>query len=350
MTLAAHASTDFREAAPAAQTIMALMHTSSLAKAVCVATELEIVDLLARGPMAVDDLARATRTHSPALHRLLRALACTGLCVECSEGRFALTALGARLRAGTEGSLRSWVLWWGRHQWSAWDHLLYSIRTGESGRKLAFGSDGFDYLERDPQAAALFHGAMAEMTHIIADEVVRNYDFTGTRQFADIGGGTGILAAAILRAQPSMRGMIFDRSQAIEGAKAHFASNGLVERCNFVTGDFFTSIPNECNLLILKSIIHDWDDERSLAILRNCRKAMPKEGRILLIERALPAQPDSSPNHRAIVCSDLAMLIGPGGRERTVSELTGLLRASGIPTARVVGSVLEYSLIEGTLD
>src|SRR5882757_1600515 len=130
MSLTAHVSSDFRETASTAQAIMALMHTSSLSKAVCVATELGIADLLASGPIAVEDLARATRTYAPALHRLLRALACTGLCTESGDGCFSLTAMGAQLRTGSSNSMRSWVLWWGRHQWAAWDHLLYSVRTG----------------------------------------------------------------------------------------------------------------------------------------------------------------------------------------------------------------------------
>jgi hypothetical protein len=332
--------------AASAQAIIGLMHSSSLSKAVCVAAELGIADLLASGSMTVDELARRTQTHAPSLARLLRALACIGLCTETTEGSFKLTTSGALLRVGASGSLRSWVRWWGVYQWAAWGNLLYCVRTGESARKLATGSDGFAYLERDPQAAALFNDAMADMTRLIADEVVRAYDFAGTRRFADVGGGVGALTTAILQAKPGVRGMIFDRPHALEGAKACLASAGLSERCDLVAGDFFEFVPEGCDTYVLKSIIHDWDDDRSLAILRNCRRAMPRNGKILLIERAIPEDLGKSAFDRAIVCSDLAMLVGPGGRERGVSELSALLDAADIAVTRIVGSVFEYSLIE----
>ena len=348
MTIAAFELSDAGESIGTAPAIIALMHSGSLSKAVSVAAELGLADLLARGSMEVDDLAHRTHTHAPSLRRLLRALVAVGLCVEVADGRFALTPAGTLLRSDTPHSLRSWILWWGQYQWLEWANLLHSVKTGESARNLVSRAGGFEHLERNPHAAAIFNDAMVEMTRLVAGEVVRTYDFEGIGRIVDIGGGFGALAAAVLQAYPKMEGTIFDRPHAVEGARKLLVSAGVAERCNVVAGDFFESVPAGGDAYLLKSIIHDWDDERSLAILRNCRRAISQDGKVLLIERVVPVRLNPAPLHQAVVCSDLAMLVGPGGRERSVAELETLLAGADFSLTRVLGTAVEYSILEAT--
>lgn len=319
---------------------------SMLLPAAYVAAELRLADLLASGPRNVHELAGDTGSHAPSLHRLLRALASLDLCIEQVDGTFALNTMASLLRADAPGSLRSWILWWGRYQWPLWGNLLHSVRTGESARKLVTGADGFGQLERDADAAAIFNRAMAEYTRLVATGVVRAYDFGGMRRIVDVGGGYGALLAAILNAQPGARGVLFDLSHAIEGARANLAEAGLTHRCEFIAGNFFDSVPESGDAYLLKAVIHDWDDERSAVILYNCRRAIPHSGKMLLIERIMPDHLEASAQHRAIARADLNMLIGPGGRERTEADFRSLLHSSGFNLTKIVPTALEYSILE----
>jgi O-methyltransferase domain len=220
------------------------------------------------------------------------------------------------------------------------------VRTGESARKLITGTDGFGHLERDSEAAAIFNGAMVELTRLIAAEVLRAYDFSRMRQIIDVGGGHGALMAALLKAHPSMHGLVFDLAHAIEGANEYLANEGLADRCDLVAGDFFESIPGGGDAYLLKNIIHDWNDERSGLILRSCRHAMPHNGRLLLVERLMPGRLEASSNHRAIAWADLGMLLGTGGGQRTAAEFRTLLDSSGFKLTGIIETALEYSIIE----
>lgn len=246
--------------------LVALIQSGGLSQAVRVAAELKIADLLAAGSKPVSALAQATETDPSSLRRLLRALASLGCCVEAEDGTFALTPMGALLQSHVAGSLRSWILWSCKYQWPVWEDLLHSVRTGESARNRLTGTDGFGHLVRDPQAAAVFNDAMVEMTRLIAAEVVRVYDFAKARRIVDIGGGFGALLASVLAANPGARGTLFDLPHAIEGARVQLVRAGLATRCECVAGDFFEAIPDGADVYLMKSIIHDWDDARSVAM------------------------------------------------------------------------------------
>jgi hypothetical protein len=323
--------------------LMALVSAGPMSQAICVAAELRLAELLADGPRTAAELAQATGSHPPSLHRLLRALASLGLCSETCDGTFEVSATGSLLRGDAPNSLRSWTIWCGRHMWPAWARLRDSVRTGKSAQ---LGASGFGDLERDAQAAAAFNGAMVELTRQIAREVVRSYDFAGIRRIVDVGGGHGALLTAILADHPGMQGVIFDLPHAIAGAKTYLADEAVSERCELIAGDFFASLPGDADAYLLKNIIHDWDDERAALILRNCRRAMQRHGKLLLIEQVSPGRLEASPAHRAIAWIDLAMLIGQAGRQRTEAEICALLAASGLAHARTLKIALDYSIIE----
>jgi len=346
--MSARLETFDRSDPPGASKLLDIIGGSWMSQATYVAAELRIADLLAGGPRRVDELAKAAECHAPSLRRLMRGLASLGICVEREDGRFDLTPMGSLLRSDAQDSLRSWAIVWGKLQWPVWGNLLHSVRTGESARKLIKGTEGYEHLARDAESAAVFNRAMTEITRLVASEVARVYDFSGARRIVDIGGGYGELLVAILKAHPKARGIVVDLPHASEGAKLYARDAGVAERCEFVAGDFFYSLPPGGDAYLLKSVLHNWNDEKSALILRNCGRAMPRDAKLLLVERIFPAHLGVSPAHQAVARSDLNMLVGPGGHERTELEFRNLLGAAGFTPAEVFATATEFSIIEST--
>jgi SAM-dependent methyltransferase len=339
------AATDEDDAATAAQ-LLGIVNGSWMSQAAYVAASLRIPDLLAEGAKSAEELAREAGAHAPSLRRLLRALVTLEICRENREGLYEITPMGALLRSDPPGALRSWTLYWGGPQWPVWGNLLHSVTTGESARRMATGKDGFERLETDPEAAALFNQAMVELTRLEAADIVRACDFSTSKRIVDVGGGFGELLAAILQANPETRGVLFDRPHAMEGARALMVAARLADRCEFIAGDFFETIPGGADAYLLKSVIHDWDDERSIAILRNCRRAMNGAAKMLLVERIVPRRLGASAAHRSIARGDLNMLVGLGGKERTEDEYRGLLDAAGLNVRDIVPAGRTFGVIE----
>ena len=330
-----------------AKKLLGMIGASWMSQALYVAAELRIADLLASGPSDIDALARAAQCQRTSLHRLMRALATLGFCVELEDGSFEITAMGLMLCAEGQSSVRSCAIWWGRYQWPVWGNLLYSVRTGESARRLVTGYEGYEHLEDDSAAAAVFNKSMSELTQLAAREVARVYDFSGARRLIDIGGGYGELLNVILAAYPKLYGILFELPHAIGGARELIAQSGLESRCEVVAGNFFDSVPKGGDLYLLKSVLHNWDDDQCRIILQNCRRAMPNAGRLLLVERVMPARTQGSESEWAVARADLNMLVGPGGRERTESELGTLLATSAFEMGKLLATDLDYCVIEG---
>ncbi len=322
--------------------LIQLVQQGAMAQLVCASAELGIADLLAGGPKHVAELAQATQTHTPSLRRLLRTLVTLELCAECEDGSFLLLPRGDALRSDAANSVRSWMLWFGKHQSPAWGLLLHSVKTGERART----SGTFEFLDRDPEAAARFNGAMLELTRIVANDVVHAYDFTGLKRILDVGGGRGTLLAAILNAYADLQGILLELPHAIEGARSHLTDCGVVDRCNLITGNFFEAIPSGADAYILKNVVHDWDDERAMLVLHNSRRATTRGAKLLLIERIMPLRLEASPAHRTIAYADMAMLVGPGGRERTEEEFRLLLEGACFRLSRVIATAQGYSILE----
>jgi hypothetical protein len=307
------------------------------ARVVHVAAQLGLADRLADGPKNAEVLASETEAHAPSLHRLLRALASLGLVDEKESGRFALTPLGEQLRTGVPGSQRNLALMiGGERAWRCWGELLHCVRTGESAMHHLYGMGDFELLATLPEEAAIFNEAMAEITREVARAVVATYDFAPFREIVDVGGGNGTLIATILASAPSLRGAVFDLPTGNADALRQLAAAGVVERCQVIAGDFFQSVPSGADAYILKNIIHDWDDDRSVAILRNCRNAMAAAGKLLLVERIMPTRMEAVPSHQRMAIVDMNMMVMPGGRERTESDYRTLLAASGFTLSRIL--------------
>jgi DNA-directed RNA polymerase specialized sigma24 family protein len=296
--------------------LMGMVNGYQVSQAIHVAVTLDIPDRLADGALSADEL--AVDAHPRSLYRLLRALAGVGILHEDAEQRFSLTPLGAGLRSDAPASPAAWAAFIGRpYYWSAWSHLLHSVRTGENAFNTLHGTDVWTYRQQHPEESETFDAAMTALSRRATAAVLDAYDFGAFDVVADVGGGRGALLAALLERHPHMRGILFDQPSVVAGVD-------LGERCQVVGGSFFERVPEGADAYLLKAVIHDWEDEPSIAILRTIRVAAPAAA-VLLVERRL-GPPNAEP---AAKLSDLNMLVGPGGRERTPDEYAALLDAAG---------------------
>jgi O-methyltransferase domain/Dimerisation domain len=312
-------------------------------QAVYVAAKLGIADLLKEGPRSCDDLAKATGTHLSSLCRLMSTLASLGVFVAEEDNRFRPTPLGRALQSGVPGSMRAMVLTLGEEHYQAWGNLLHSVSTGKPAFDHVYKMGLFQYFTQNAAASQTFNEGMADVTALVSFAVVMAYDFSGISTIVDVGGGHGALIRTILMANRKLKGILFDAAPAIEEAKKCVNGDGFAERCQIVSGDFFQSVPRGSDAYILKNILHDWDDERCVTILKNCQGAMAENGRVLLVETVIaPAS-----GHSFDRLLDLNMLVISGGRERSEAEYRALFDAAGLRLTKIVPTLCPLSVIEG---
>jgi hypothetical protein len=312
-------------------------------QAIYAAVELGIPDLLADGERTADELAGASGADPSALYRLLRALASLGVLHEAEERRFSLTPLGEPLRGDAPGSLRGWVRLTGRdHVWRSWGNLADAVRAGENSFRMVHGTDIWDWRADHPEESAVFDGAMRSLTAAANAAILAAYDFGRLGTIVDVGGGNGALLASILQAHPDVRGILFDQAHVVSGAEPVMQAAGVLDRCEVVAGSFFDSVPGSADAYVLKSIIHDWEDPESVAILSVCRRALGAESVVLLIERELGA-PNENPGAKL---SDLNMFVMPGGRERSDAEYAELFEQAGLRHASTQLAANGFAVIE----
>ncbi len=330
---------------PPSAVLMQLIAGKWVSQAVCVAAELGIADLLKDGARSSADLALAVDANAEGLYRLLRALSNVDLLHEGAGRTFQLTELGQFLRSDAPGSLRGYARFVGHeHTWRAWGHLLHSVRTGEPAFEHVFGDRVFEHYAKTPELAAVLNGGMTSLSDYEARDVVAAYDFGDVRKLVDVGGGHGFLLASILKANPRLKGIVFDMPHAAEGAKRLLQIENLTDRADVSSGNFFESVPDGGDAYIMKHILHDWDDPRAVEILRACHRGVVPGGKVLVVEVVVP--PPNEPHFAKIF--DLEMLVlTSGGRERTADELRNLFGAAGFELTRIVPTPGPVSVIEG---
>jgi hypothetical protein len=325
--------------------IRRLVDGYQVSQAIHVAATLGIADSLAEGARASDEVAQATGTHAPTLYRLLRALASVGVLRELDDQRFELTPLGEYLRSDVPGSIADWAAFIGRpYRWQAWAELLHSVKTGEDAFRHIHSTDVWTYRSTHPDESAIFDRAMSSLSRRSNTAVLAAYDFGRFQTLTDVGGGNGAFLAAVLTAHPNLRGVLFDQPHVVSGAHAVLEAAGVTNRCQVIDGSFFETLPYGCDGYVLRTVIHDWDDGDSIRILKVVRGAIADEGTLLLIERIV-APPNEG---REAKFSDLNMLVGLGGRERTREEYAELLQQSGFALRRITDAGI-YSVIEAAL-
>ncbi len=332
------------DAVPADVQIMDMSFTNLvIARILYIITKLGIPDLLRDGPCKSEDLARATESHPRMLYRLLRAAGNAGLLSESQDHAFSLTPLADLLRADVPGSMRSLVIYCGDSYYiQGFDALPDSIQTGKSSFEEVHGMGLFEYFKRHPEAGINFDQAMTEMSQMETPPVVKAFDLSPFKTLIDVGGGHGFTLKAILEANPHLHGILFDQPQVIDEARKRIDAAGLLSRCDLVTGDFFHSVPEGGDAYIMKSIIHDWDDEPSVRILKNCRRAMTDKAHLFLLEEVVP--PPGEPHFSKYM--DLEMLVINGGQERTIEEFTALFVQAGLKLCSVTPTEGLQSIIE----
>jgi len=314
-----------------------------ISRAVYVIGKLGIPDLLQSGPKTAEELATATETHAPSLFRILRALVSVGVLSSAEGDRFAQTPLSETLVTDAPGSLRWFaVSELGQEHYPAWGNLMHSVKTGEIAFDNFFGVDIWKYFQQNPDDAAVFNNSMSNMTAAVNEAITSLYDFSQFGTVVDVGGGHGGLITAILNKNPELKGVLFDAPEVIEGARPKIEAAGLADRVETVAGNFFQAVPEGGDAYIMKWIIHDWDDEKSNTILRNCRSRMKANGRLILVDSVVP-QTDE-PHFSKFI--DLNMLVMTGGKERTEKEFAELLAAAGFRLLRVIPTDLPTSIVE----
>jgi len=314
-----------------------------VSQAIYVAAKLGIADLIKDGPQSCVALAATTGADAASLFRLMRALASVGVFSHVQGDCFALSRLGESLQTEVRGSLRAMAITLGEIHYQACGDLLHSVQTGSPAFNHVFGASLFDYLQQNADAADAFNQGMSNLSSMLSYAVLMAYDFTGISSIVDVGGGQGKLLETILQFNPDMRGTVFDTASTFQRAKQQLGSNAWGRRYSCVTGDFFTSVPQGADAYLLCGVIHDWDDDRAVTLLRNCRKAMTRSSRVLLVDMVVPDSASASFSKLL----DLNMLVMNGGRERTLAEFRALLNAADYKLTRIVPTMAPQSVIEG---
>ena len=318
-----------------------------VSRALDLAARLGVADLLGAGPRPVAELAAQTATDAAALRRVLRLLVSVGVFSEPEQEAFGLTPLGDLLRSDVPGSARASVmLFAGVGIQDSWKELEYCVRTGQPAfRKHSPDADAFSGMT--PEETKNFDAAMATFAPATAAAMAAAYDFSQFGTLMDVGGGNGAILIGLLGANPSLRGILFDRAGTADRAREKLAEAGLAARCQVAAGDFFREVPAGADAYLLKHVIHDWNDEQATAILRNCHGAMKPGAKLLIAEGVYPPHIDQSLESRGAAANDVNMLVVAGGRQRSEQEFRALYDAAGFELTKIVPTVARLSLIEG---
>jgi SAM-dependent methyltransferase len=315
-----------------------------ITQAIYVAAELGIADLLAKGPLTVEALAEQSNADSGALYRVLRALASAGIFSEDGQRTFSLTPLADNLRSDIPGSQRAFAIMSGAEFFQTWGSLIHSVRTGDEAFRKVYGKPFFEYMREHPERGRIYDAAMNGIHDFETEPMLNAYDFSRFESVADIGGGNGLQLAKILQRHPELKGILFDMPAVAESAADVISEYGLNGRCQIVGGDFFISVPAGADAYIMRHVIHDWEDDRAVTILRNCREAMNPGGRVLVVESVITD--GNTPCFGKWL--DLMMLLVKGV-ERTEAQFRQLFKDSGLELNRIVATGHEISVIEGTV-
>jgi hypothetical protein len=316
-----------------------------LTQAIHAAARLRVADHLAERPLDAEELGARTGLPAASLHRLLRGLASVGVFALGRDCRFRNNRLSRTLCSGRFASLRDYAGYFGSaSNVHAWADLDRTLAGGESAFARVHGMSVWDWFGAHPEERQEFAGAMVALTELFARGIATAYPFAEVRRLCDVGGGIGTLLAAVLARHPHLQGVLFDSAEVVEAAAPFLAQRGGGARVERVAGSFFASVPAGCDAYILKNILHDWDDERALQILANCRRAMQPGHRLLVVEAVV--EKDTIDSFGPL--SDLQMMVVcDGGRERGRDEFARLFARSGFRLSRILRTASAMSVIEG---
>ncbi|MCX6244211.1 MAG: methyltransferase [Bacteroidetes bacterium] len=311
--------------------------------AIRVAAELDIAGILAEGPRSIEDIAKRTGSDPEALFRMMRSLASQDIFKKRKDGLYENTRLSKVLIDG-KGSLRYMIMQHlGNLNWSGLNEFSYSIRTGKDAFSKVFGKSVYEYLSEHPQESVLFDRSMTNLTEIAIEPILNAINFSRYHVIADIGGGEGLLLSSILCKTRNTNGILFDLPEGMTEAGTVLNRFGVADRVSLVPGDFFKTAPEGADAYLLKNVLHNWSEEECVTILNNIRKAMPENGRILILEMIL----DEGNKASFGKLIDLQMLVFmESGKERTRKEFESLLAQAGLKISRIFPTIAPISMIE----
>ncbi|WP_433325229.1 methyltransferase [Spirillospora sp. CA-294931] len=323
--------------------LLHLIMGSMVTQAVHVAARLDLAEALADGPLSADEVARRAGSDPDATYRLLRLLASRSIFAERADGTFETTPMADALRADSPVSMRDLALLIGGPlHWEDWGHLVDAVRTGEPVLPKLRGMGAYEFLASDPEFAQVFTGAMGNMSNLETDAIVQAYPFERFDTIVDVFGGGGSLLAALLGRAEKSKGVLVDERAETLGAAALFERAGVSGRCSVDGTGLFAPPPAGGDAYVLKHILHEWSEEKSLEILRNVRGAIKDDGRLLVMEFVVPE--DASDHPAKLV--DLWLLLLIGGRERTSAQYADLFAKAGFELTQVVATASAVSIIE----
>ena len=328
---------------PPPMVMMQLLFGKQITYSLSGVARLGVADHMDGTAKPVEEIAGKVGAHAPSLYRVMRLLASLGVFREGPPRHFALTPVGELLKTDAPGSLRYMAMMFGEEfSTRAYEHIAECMRSGGDGVTEAYGKDIWQVLAERPEQCETFQRAMTNSTSVAADAIVEAYDFSGIKRLADVGGGHGLLLASILRGNPAMQGVLYDRPEVVAGApKSQFA--GCEGRIVIEAGSFFEGVPDGCDAYVMKHIIHDWSDEHCRNILRLMREKLPEDGRVLICEMVVSDEPGPTPAKML----DIEMLVMTvGGKERTPAEFGELFASSGLRLNRIVPTARPISVIE----
>jgi O-methyltransferase domain len=315
-----------------------LVQSHRITAVIYAAAKLNLAEAIGDEAKSAAELARLVSADESALRRLLVGLTTLGLCRQADRDRFAMTDLGRQLDEAADPSFKDWVLFEGEMLAQSWSGLVDSVRSGKTATQLrGDGDDRYAVTGQATEWTRRFNAAMVSLTRSIVPKIVAAHDFAAARVVMDVGGGTGELIGGVLQRYQHLQGIAFDLARCEADARAHFDRLGIAGRCSFVAGSFFEVIPRGADIILMKSIIHNWKDVQCEVILRNCRDALQSGGTLIVIERIMPEPATTEPEDRSCVMSDLNMLRGPGGCERTEAEYRRLAALAGFAFEKTTG-------------
>lgn len=330
------------EEAPVAEEIIKALSGHWKVHAIYAMVELRIADLLSDGPKSVGVLAEDSVVQAPSLYRLLRAMATLSAVREVEPSVFELTEVGHALRSDVPGTLKQ-LVHMSEEQHNAWSRLVDAIRTGESAFSITHRAPLFEFLSLHPNSAVNFEGAMTALSGRLANSLTAEYDFSGVREVADLGGGRGILLGKILEAYTHIHGTLLDLPFVVSKADSILEGLGVANRCTIMPGSFFETIPKDCDLYILCQVLFNWPEHKAVELLSNIHREIPSRSKLLVVEQLI----DKAKNDDWSIMMDLQMMAIPGGAVRTREQQEELLQRAGfiVTQARVLRP-LNITLLE----
>ncbi len=329
--------------APPAQMLAQMISGYWISQAIYVVAKFGIADQLKMKAQTADELAKKVSIHSDAVYRLLRALASVGIFKE-DDKKFSLTPLAELLCQDHPQSQKAFAIMLGGAIYGAWGNLDYSVKTGQQSFANTFDQPLFEYLTKNPSEGKIFDEAMTGIHGGETQPMIEAYDFSQFQTVVDIGGGNGMTLIAVLKQYPHLQGILFDLPEVIKRAEAIVKTSGT-KQCTLTGGDFFKAVSSGGDAYILRHIIHDWPDDQAITILKNCRLAMKKGAKVLIVENVLPT--DNRPHFGKWL--DLMMLV-IGGKERTEEQYRQLLEQAGLKINRVIPTSVEISIVEAVAE